>query len=548
MTGLRDGLASALAPQRGLRLTAALCAGFAGAAAVVLLGLSGWFITAAAAAGAGGAAGAVAFNALLPAAAIRALAILRTGGRYAERLLGHDAALRAMARLRPALFGALAASPPAQALDLAAGDAAARVVQDVGEVETALVQRTALWGAWAAGAAGLVLLCLARPVAAGVLAILLGLVGAAIGTLAARVDALGRAVPPAHGALKQQVAALLSGAAELRAYGLTAWAAARVEAASATLLAAQSRLTSGTGLVEGVLAASGGLATLAGLLAAHGAGLPLAALAGLAAGASVEGVGAAARARLQRGRLQAAEARLAAMIGTAERPLVRHDLGQDVPIRLPGWREALRPGCIAGLTGASGCGKTTFLETLMALRPAVPGAVSLAGRDLAGLHPADARRCFALAPQDAGLLAGTIGENLLMADAAATEAALWAALHDAALAERVRAWPQGLETWLGENGARLSGGERRRLSLARAYLRPAPWLLLDEPTEGLDDATEAVVIGRLLARVARTGQGVLLVSHRTGPLAACDVVIEKASSSFLKKRTKKLFSLAHAAG
>ena len=85
--------------------------------------------------------------------------------------------------------------------------------------------------------------------------------------------------------------------------------------------------------------------------------------------------------------------------------------------------------------------------------------------------------------------------------------------------------PGGLDGWLGENGARLSGGERRRLGLARALLRPAPWLLLDEPTEGLDAATEALVLRRLAARLAREGQGALIVTHRPAPLALCRRII-----------------------
>lgn len=142
-------------------------------------------------------------------------------------------------------------------------------------------------------------------------------------------------------------------------------------------------------------------------------------------------------------------------------------------------------------------------------------------RDAVDIAPEERRRLFAYAAQDVRLLNGSVRENLLLAGPA-DEAALWAALDDAALGDRLRAEPLGLDTPVGPNGERLSGGERRRLGLARAYLRDAPWLVLDEPTEGLDTTTEAQVLDRLQNRLAALGQGLILVSHRAPPMALCD--------------------------
>ncbi|MBN8529530.1 MAG: amino acid ABC transporter ATP-binding/permease protein, partial [Caulobacterales bacterium] len=127
-----------------LRLAAAMGAVVA-ASAVALLGVSGWFITGAALAGALGAAAAASFNYLLPSAAIRLFAVLRTGGRYVERVAGHEAALAALARMRPILFRALAEGPPQRALALSVGEASARLVEDVEAVQTLFIRRSAVW-------------------------------------------------------------------------------------------------------------------------------------------------------------------------------------------------------------------------------------------------------------------------------------------------------------------------------------------------------------------------------------------------------------------
>jgi ATP-binding cassette subfamily C protein CydC len=524
---LQDIIAAESRRQRGRLLAAGACAALVGAAAVLLLGISGWFITAAALAGLAGPAAAAGFNYMLPSAAIRLLAIARTGGRYAERLAGHEAALRALAAIRPALFAAIAAMPPGRALALAAGEASARLVQDVDAVEARFIHRSARWGLLGAAATGCLLLLLAGPWPA--LATALVLAGSLFlaHRLSLGLQARGQAIPRAAGRLKGEFAALAAAAPELRAFGLENWAAERIARRGQALSDAQARSTFGAGWFDLLQAVAVGLAAMAALsLAAVDQPLPLAALAALGAAMTVDGAGGFARGLERRGALAESERRLEEVLAAGTPPAAARAVIAFPPaIALAQPAALLPPGTIAALTGASGSGKTRLLETLLALRPAAPGAIGLGGADLTGLHPATARRCFAHAPQDAQLLAGTVRDNLCLADPQAGEAALWSALGDAALEGRIRDLPQGLDSWLGENGARLSGGERRRLVLARALLRPAPWLLLDEPTEGLDAATEALLLQRLAARLAARGQGALIVTHRPAVLQICGTVL-----------------------
>jgi ATP-binding cassette subfamily C protein CydC len=511
---------------RGRLVLAAAAAGIAAAAAVLLLGVAGWFIAGAAVAGVGGAA--AAFNYLLPAAGIRLFALLRTGCRYGDQVCGHAAALGVLARLRPALYRALAAGPDAR--HCSAGDTVARLIQDVDEFQLHLVRGSAWWGVVAAGiTGGTVLLWAGTAPAAGALA-LLGATLAAAWRLARAQEALGRAVPRTHGGLKQTLAGLAGAAAELRAYGLDRWAAERLDLAQQPLLAAQARVTAAHGWFAWLLAASAGTAAMLGLALAGEASLPLAGLAALASGAMIEGAGGCVRLLQRRGSLCEAAARLDGLLASTESTRRRQFSGPPV-IACADVR--LAPGTVVGIEGPSGCGKTTLLEQLAGLRDAPPGLLRLGGAPVETLDVAALRRCFAVAPQDAALLSGSVRDNLLLGGPAASEAALWEALRDAGLAAHVRALRGGLDCWVGEAGASLSGGQRRRLSLARTYLREAPWLLLDEPTEGLDAVTEAQVVTHLAARLARRGQGALIVSHRRAPLAICTVRLALAPGAVL---------------
>ncbi len=167
------------------------------------------------------------------------------------------------------------------------------------------------------------------------------------------------------------------------------------------------------------------------------------------------------------------------------------------------------------LVGASGSGKSTLIKLLMRFYAAQSGTLSLGGTPITRLSAEDIRSRFALVDQRAELLSTTVRANLRLADPDASEDALWDALEKARAADFVRAMPDQLTTWIGEQGGLVSGGQARRLALARAFVKKAPVLLLDEPTEGLDEATEADfldALDRWLDEDAR--RSVLIVTHR----------------------------------
>jgi ATP-binding cassette, subfamily C, bacterial CydC len=181
--------------------------------------------------------------------------------------------------------------------------------------------------------------------------------------------------------------------------------------------------------------------------------------------------------------------------------LVFDGLSLDVP-----------PGARVGLLGPSGSGKSTLAALALKLAAPEAGCVRLGGVDLADLTAAEVRARVGWLSQATHLFDDTIRANLLLARPEANEAALWAALEAARIAEVVRGLPEGLDTWVGEGGARFSGGQGRRLALARALLSPAPVLILDEPGAGLDAETERAFLATL-NEVAQ-GRSVVLIAHR----------------------------------
>jgi len=180
----------------------------------------------------------------------------------------------------------------------------------------------------------------------------------------------------------------------------------------------------------------------------------------------------------------------------------------------------LPPGRRVALVGPSGCGKTTVAALLVRFLDPVSGTVRLNGRDLATMDPDAVRRVVGLVAEDAYVFDTTIEENLRLARPDATTPQLRTALAAVRLLDFVDGLPDGLATPVGD---RLSGGERRRLVLARALLTDCPVLILDEPTEHLDDAVAEAIMDDVLAAAA--DRTVLLITHQRHGLAAMDQVV-----------------------
>lgn len=519
-------LADCARPWRGTRRLAIAAGVTVALATIGLLALSGWFITAAAIAGSAGPLAARAFNYLVPSAFIRLLAILRTGARYGERLLSHRASLSTLAAVRTRLFGKAAAGEAGGTLRLSGGEAATLLGADIDQLEDRLIRGPALAGALAAGLAAVALGGLAGPAPAIAIALCLGVAAWATRALARRLlPARARAAAVALGDLKVALTEHAAAAAEITVYGLTDRVVAELERIAARHDDALARLARGEALVATLIPAAAGLASALAVATAS-AGPPLAAMAALAAAAAGEGLAGLGRSEIKAPSIDAALDRLRALASVAEAPPAAPALpNPSLLIATNTAVHRLAPGARVALLGRSGAGKTRLLETLAGLRSDAPQRLLIDQQDATTLGLYGLRQVFALVPQNAMLVAGTIIDNLRIARPRLTEPELWQALAVACLDDEVRGFPDGLQQWVGEAGVALSGGQRKRLALARGLLAGRPWLLLDEPSEGLDGATEARLAIALRHWLDQTGCGLLLVTHRPALRALCDDTI-----------------------
>lgn len=474
---------------------------------------------------------------------VRFFGISRGVFRYAERLVSHDLTFRILARLRVWFYTAIEPLAPARLGGARSGDLLARAISDVEALEELFIR---------ALAPPLVALTVAAATAGFLLRYHPGLTAAylgffAIGGVAAPLVMrwLSRGAGPAErrlaAELHQAVVETVQGLPDLLACGAEGAAVERMTGLGDELAAAQTQM----GRVDALDAALGTLVANLGVWcllvlsipmvrAARFDGVSLAVLT-LAALASFEAVQALpAAAQYLEGQLAAAR-RLFEIADTE--PAVTD---QDEPLALvptaavhaPAVRvrglSFVYPGSPApalddidleladggrlALVGPSGAGKSTLAAILLRFWEGWEGRLELWGHDIRRYRQEDARRSIGMISQSTHLFAATIRDNLLLARPDATEPELEAVLESARLAAVVADLPDGLDTWVGEQGLQLSGGQRQRLAIARALLADPPLLLLDEPTADLDTVTEREVLSAI--DEATAGRTTLTITHR----------------------------------
>ncbi|QHC26505.1 thiol reductant ABC exporter subunit CydD [Streptomyces sp. GS7] len=487
--------------------------------------------------------------------ATRAFGIGRAVFRYAERLVAHDAVFRMLADVRVAVFRRLERLAPAGLKERRRGDLLSRLVADVDAVQDYFLRWLLPVGAALLVGAGTVgFTAWLLPEAGAILAAGLLLAGAGVpalsGALARRAE---RQLAPARGVLSTGVVDLLTGTAELTVAGAIGARTEAVRRADRDLTRIASRSAAAAGAGAGLSALLCGLTVVAaavvGVQAVHagrleGVALAVIVLTPLAAFEAVAGLPLAVQYR-RRTRHAAervfevldapapvGEPAVPASAPDAPFPLAVRDLtarhaGQDRPA-LDGVGFTLPAGRRLAVVGPSGSGKTTLAQLLLRFLDRESGTYTLAGTD-AGVLDGDAvRRMVGLCAQDAHIFDSSLRENLRLARrdpdrGPADDRDLWDALRRARLADWVRGLPDGLDTMVGEHGARLSGGQRQRLALARALLADFPVLVLDEPAEHLDLATADALTADLLA--ATEGRTTVLITHRLTGLDAVDEVL-----------------------
>ena len=474
----------------------------------------------------------------IPIYLVRFFSVSRSFSRYFERLVSHDLTFRLLGNLRSWFYVRLTPLAPALLEGYRSGDLLSRLVEDVEELEN-LYLRAVSPVLVAAVVWGLAFAVLYPFDPALAITVLVFLAAAGVGApllVWALSRGLGRRQLELRSELYSRIVEGTQGVQDLLAFGREEEQGRQIEVLNRKL----ARIERRQALISGLHDSSGDLLTNLAMLVALVLAIPL------VAGGEVRGIYLAFLALVALGVFEAATPLGAAFqtigrttaagerlfevsdseptIRNPKNPLpvpedftLRFDnvsfrYGEGDPFSLEDVSFALEPGRKVAVVGPSGSGKSTLANLILRFRDPQGGEIRLGGRSLSEYAQEDVRRLVSVVPQSTHVFNDTLRNNLLLADPEANDEALELALERARISSFIERLPDGLDTYVGEHGSRLSGGERRRLAVARALLKDGPLLLLDEPTANLDTVTELEVLASVWE--AARDRAALLVTHR----------------------------------
>ncbi len=513
---------------------------------ISLMAVSGWFIASMAIAGVAG----VSMNYYSPAAIIRGASIFRTAGRYAERLVTHEATFRFLSGLRVWFYTHLEPLVPSALEDVRSGDLLSTIRSDIDTLSNLYIRvivpvSVAIIGvlvtSWVMSRYNLTL---------GLLLLLLLIIsGLLLPFMIAKLGKKsGQSIVEQSALLNTQMVDAVQGMAELTVYGALEQSYAQVTETSQRSIDAQKKMGYVSGLAQSGLLLMMNLAQWLVLLLAipstlnaeiSGAELAMLVLFTLAAFESVMPLPEAFRLM---GQIQTAANRLFSVIDRVS-PVLEPACDAQTPDLfdiqfnhvffryhenatqvLSDVNLLLLSGKKLAIVGPTGSGKSSLIQLLLRYREPQSGEISFGGRSITDYRSEQLHNWIAVVPQQVHLFNTTIRNNLLLAKPDTTEDELNRVCSLAQLDDFIQHQPDGLDTWVGETGIKVSGGQARRIAIARALLRDFECLILDEPGEGLDSKTEAALISGLIEQLK--DKSFLLITHTKTGLDLMDEVIE----------------------
>lgn len=526
---------------------------------VSLLALSGWFITSMAIAGVAG----VSMNYFTPAATIRGLAILRITSRYGERVITHEATFRLLAELRTWLYSRLEPLAPAVLQTYKSGDLLSRIRADIDTLENFYIRILLPIVVAIIGTLLFVLFIFQyHPLLALVELVLLLIAGVLLPLVVMKLSKKpGKAIIETSSELRSSVVDSVQGMGELLIYGAAQRQTEKIMTLTDSLLAEQRQMAKYKGLSQAGLGFCANIAMWLVMVLAipfmlqqsfSPASMVMLILFTLASFETVmplplafqllpETLAAAKRIfsiadaqpvidepqtdSPQPSHFDIEFSHVNFSYSTLSLSLASSAATKNTPV-LTDFNLKISQGTKLGIVGASGSGKSTIVQLLLRFWPIDSGQISVGGYPIDRYVSDDLRQYLSVVSQHAHLFNSTVLANLKMANREASDNMLEKACRIAHIHDFIMTLPDGYDTWIGEAGTKLSGGEARRLSIARALLKDAPILILDEPFEGLDPKLENDVLNSILLWADTQNKTIIYITHKQLGLDSMDHVLK----------------------